>query len=142
MNSGQVCLCLKRIYIHESIYEEFRDALIQHVKTLKVGDGSVHGVTHGPLQNAMQYERVQGFFADIETQKWNVAIGGKIEPSKGYFVSPTIIDNPPDDSRIVVEEPFGTWNMVQHQASILTQLRSYCPNFVVEVARRSHSKGQ
>ena len=108
MNSGQVCLCLKRLYIHESIYEQFREALVQQIKPLKVGNGFEEGVTHGPIQNAMQYERVKGFFADIEKQGQKVAIGGKIDhESKGYFITPTIVDNPSDDSRIVVEEPFG-----------------------------------
>ncbi|KAG7406120.1 putative aldehyde dehydrogenase FUS7 [Fusarium oxysporum f. sp. rapae] len=40
-------------------------------------------------------------------QGWKVATGGKIDPSPGYFITPTVIDRPPDDSRIVVEEPFG-----------------------------------
>jgi hypothetical protein len=108
MNSGQVCLCLKRLYIHESIYEQFRDALVKQASGVKVGNGFDEGVTHGPIQNSMQYERVKGFFAEIEKQGQKVAVGGKNEHgSKGYFITPTIIDNPPDDSRIVVEEPFG-----------------------------------
>jgi acyl-CoA reductase-like NAD-dependent aldehyde dehydrogenase len=113
MNSGQVCLCLKRIYIHESIYSEFREALVRHVKTLKVGDGAEPNVTHGPLQNAMQYERVKGFFADIKKENMKVAIGGTIDPSNGYFVNPTIIDNPADNSRLVVEEPFGKYILLK-----------------------------
>ncbi|KAK2127747.1 Aldehyde/histidinol dehydrogenase [Fusarium oxysporum II5] len=75
LNSGQVCIALKRIYVHESIYEQFRDAMT--------------------------------FFEDIEKQGWKVATGGKIDPSPGYFITPTVIDRPPEDSRIVVEEPFG-----------------------------------
>ncbi|KAH6707919.1 Aldehyde/histidinol dehydrogenase [Leptodontidium sp. MPI-SDFR-AT-0119] len=107
LNSGQTCLCVKRIYVHESIYGKFREALVQHVKTLKTGDGTLEGVSHGPLQNAMQYERVKGFFAEVKAQELKIAIGGEIEPSDGYFITPTIIDNPPEESRIVEEEPFG-----------------------------------
>ena len=84
------------------------DALVKQVSGAKVGNGFDEGVTHGPIQNSMQYERVKGFFAEIETQGQKVAVGGKNEyGSKGYFITPTIVDNPPDDSRIVVEEPFG-----------------------------------
>lgn len=93
--------------MHESIYGKFREALVQHVKTLKTGDGTLEGVSHGPLQNAMQYERVKGFFAEVKAQELKIAIGGEIEPSDGYFITPTIIDNPPEESRIVEEEPFG-----------------------------------
>lgn len=108
MNSGQVCIAIKRIYVHSSIYNEFRDAMVRFTKTLSVGNGLEDGTTHGPLQNSMQYERVQGFFADIEKQKWTTAVGGKNdENAKGYFIQPTIIDNPEDESRIVTEEPFG-----------------------------------
>lgn len=72
-----------------------------------IGDGSQPGISHGPLQNTMQYSRVKTFFDDIEKQGWKVATGGKIEASNGYMIAPTIIDRPPEDSRIVVEEPFG-----------------------------------
>ena len=107
MNSGQVCLCVKRFYVHKSIYEALREALIKVVKTFKVGNGAEEGTTHGPLQNAMQYERVNSFFADVDREKWSVACGGKNDRTDGYFVNPTIIENPPEKSRIVVEEPFG-----------------------------------
>lgn len=109
LNSGQVCLNLKRIYVHDAIYDQFRDAMVRHVRAYALGDGAQPGVTHGPLQNAMQYDRVKTFFDDIERQGWKVAVGGKIEaaPEKGYYIAPTVIDRPPEDSRIVVEEPFG-----------------------------------
>ena len=99
---------MKRIYVHESIYDKFREAMVQQVKGTKVGNGFDEDVTHGPIQNSMQYERVKGFFAEIETQGQKVAVGGKNDyGSKGYFITPTIVDNPPDSSRLVVEEPFG-----------------------------------
>ncbi|KAJ0423055.1 Aldehyde/histidinol dehydrogenase [Aspergillus carlsbadensis] len=55
----------------------------------------------------IQYTRVKTFFDDIKKQGWSAATGGEIEPSSGYFIRPTIIDRPPENSRIVVEEPFG-----------------------------------
>lgn len=106
-NSGQICLALKRIYIQDTIYDKFREAMVKHTKTLSVGNGLENGTTHGPIQNQMQYERVCGFFKDIESQKWKVAAGGVNDNDKGYFINPTIIDNPDENSRIVVEEPFG-----------------------------------
>ncbi|OLN96784.1 putative aldehyde dehydrogenase, partial [Colletotrichum chlorophyti] len=107
LNSGQICLNLKRIYVHESIFDQFKESLVSHVKGYNLGDGSLQGVTHGPLQNSMQFERVKTFFSDIKSQGWEVAVGGEIETSQGYFITPTIIDRPPEKSRIVVEEPFG-----------------------------------
>ncbi|KAJ4152144.1 hypothetical protein NW765_017653 [Fusarium oxysporum] len=107
LNSGQICLNLKRIFVHESIYADFKAAIVKQVKSFTLGDGSKQGVTHGPLQNVAQFERVKTYFNDIEKEGWNVAVGGKIEPLAGYFINPTIIDRPPETSRIVVEEPFG-----------------------------------
>lgn len=55
-----------------------------------------------------RYDRVCGFFKDIEKEGWKVAVGGKNPAdSPGFFIQPTIIDRPKDDSRIVTEEPFG-----------------------------------
>ncbi len=55
----------------------------------------------------MQYNWIKTFFNDIEKENWKVALGGKIDEGPGFFISPTIIDRPPDNSRIVTEEPFG-----------------------------------
>ncbi|EXJ80429.1 aldehyde dehydrogenase (NAD+) [Capronia coronata CBS 617.96] len=107
LNSGQICLAIKRIYVHESIHDEFRDAMVSFTKSLKVGDGAEAGVFLGPVQNSMQYEKVKTFFSDIEKENWAVAVGGKNEEKPGYFITPTIIDKPADNSRIATEEPFG-----------------------------------
>jgi acyl-CoA reductase-like NAD-dependent aldehyde dehydrogenase len=81
--------------------------MVKSVNAYVVGDGSQPATTHGPIQNSMQYARVKTFFDDIEERGWKAVAGGKIEESAGYFIHPTIIDNPPEDSRIVVDEPFG-----------------------------------
>ena len=84
--------------------------MVAYTKTLTVGDGMQEGNFLGPVQNAMQYERVQGFFKDIEKEGQKVAVGGTVpsSDSAGFFIQPTIIDNPKEDSRVVLEEPFGT----------------------------------
>ncbi|KAF2789706.1 aldehyde dehydrogenase [Melanomma pulvis-pyrius CBS 109.77] len=112
LNSGQICIAIKRVYVHSSIYEEFLAEVVKAAKSLLVGDGFEENIFMGPIQNAMQYERVTGFIEDSKKQKWKVAMGGEIAISSnghrtGYFINPTVIDNPPDDSRIVMEEPFG-----------------------------------
>ncbi|GJC83078.1 putative aldehyde dehydrogenase FUS7 [Colletotrichum liriopes] len=108
-NSGQVCVAIKRIYIHEAIYDELVAEMANVVKNLPVGDGQQEGTVLGPVQNQMQFDRVKELLKDIEEQKLKVAAGSTAPASngKGYFITPTIVDNPPDNSRIVVEEPFG-----------------------------------
>jgi acyl-CoA reductase-like NAD-dependent aldehyde dehydrogenase len=80
---------------------------VRCTKALKQGPGTEEGVYLGPVQNAMQYERVKTFFTDIEKDQLTVAVGGEIPDRPGYFIPPTIIDRPAEDSRIVTEEPFG-----------------------------------
>jgi acyl-CoA reductase-like NAD-dependent aldehyde dehydrogenase len=109
LNSGQICMLAKRIYVHEKIYDQFRDAMVEFTKNnIKTGGGFEENITVGPVQNAMQFELVKDMYSQIEKCGWKVALEGKTrETSKGYFIEPAIIDNPPEDSRIVVEEPFG-----------------------------------
>ncbi|KAF2128189.1 aldehyde dehydrogenase [Dothidotthia symphoricarpi CBS 119687] len=107
-NSGQVCVATKRIYIHESIYDEFLKEMVNFTKTLKTGNPDDGDNLLGPVQNEMQYERVKGFFEDSKSKGYKFAAGEPdIAASKGFFIQPTIIDNPPNDSRIIQEEPFG-----------------------------------
>jgi acyl-CoA reductase-like NAD-dependent aldehyde dehydrogenase len=99
----------KRLYIHEDIYEEVRDALADFIaNNIKVGDGTEADTDLGPIQNSMQYDKVKGYFADCHANGYEFAIGGEIDESApGWFVPVSLVDNPPDNSRIVVEEPFG-----------------------------------
>ncbi|ETS73195.1 hypothetical protein PFICI_15140 [Pestalotiopsis fici W106-1] len=107
-NSGQICIAIKRIFIHESVYDDVLKAMVAFVKSLKVGDGHEEGTFLGPINNQQQFERVKNLLEDIEKTQLNIATGTtKNVGEKGYFIQPTIIDNPPEDSRIVVEEPFG-----------------------------------
>jgi len=106
-NSAQFCVAAKRLYIHEDIYDELAEELVAYAKTVKVGDGSHQGTDLGPIQNRMQFEKLQDLFADIRSNGQKVLLGGEIEDGPGFFVPITIVDNPSDDSRIVTEEPFG-----------------------------------
>lgn len=108
LNSGQICLALKRVYVHETIYEQFLAASVAHAKTLKTAEGNQPGTFMGPIQNSMQFERVKSFLEDVKLHGLKVAVGGSGNPeSSGYFIKPTIIDRPLESSRLVVEEPFG-----------------------------------
>jgi acyl-CoA reductase-like NAD-dependent aldehyde dehydrogenase len=109
LNSGQICMLAKRIYVHENIYDQFRDAMVEFTKNnIKTGGGFEENITVGPVQNSMQFELVKDMYSQIEKCGWKTALEGRVrETSKGYFIEPAIIDNPPEDSRIVVEEPFG-----------------------------------
>ena len=102
--------------------------MVKFTKTMKVGDGHEDGVALGPIQNSLQYERVKGFFTEIEEQKQKVVVGGTVEKSKGYFISPTIIDKPDESSRLVREEPFGTSYALTTALEVLTFLLQarYC----------------
>ncbi|OGE56158.1 hypothetical protein PENARI_c003G10123 [Penicillium arizonense] len=105
--SSQICMMIKRLYVHEKIYDEFLDKLVTFVKTLKVGEGTESDVFFGPVQNEMQFKKAKDLFSSITTENLKAALGGSIESSPGYFIHPTIIDNPPELSRVVQEEAFA-----------------------------------
>ncbi|HEX5645319.1 MAG TPA: aldehyde dehydrogenase family protein [Erythrobacter sp.] len=107
-NAGQICVAAKRIYIHEDIYDELAAAIVEYAKTVKVGDGSEQGTGVGPIQNKKQFERVCELIEDAKTNGYKFLVGGDVDPSgTGYYVPITILDNPPEDARIVAEEQFG-----------------------------------
>jgi acyl-CoA reductase-like NAD-dependent aldehyde dehydrogenase len=107
-NSGQWCIAIKRLYVHSSIHKEFVDAFVDFAKEMRVGDGMDPSTDLGPIQNKMQYNKLLDLFADTRERGYNIRLGGTIDESlAGNFVPVTIVDNPPEDSRIVQEEPFG-----------------------------------
>jgi len=105
-NSAQVCVATKRMYVHEDIYDDLRDRLHKIAQREAVGDGTQQGINYGPLQNEPQYKRVTALLEDARKQGLTV-LDGCEAPSEGYFIPLTIVDNPPDDARVVTEEAFG-----------------------------------
>ncbi|GEN99262.1 aldehyde dehydrogenase [Novosphingobium sediminis] len=107
-NAGQICVAAKRIYIHEDIYDELSAAIAEYAKNVKVGDGSEQGTGVGPIQNKKQFDRVCELIKDAKDNGYKFLVGGDVDPSgSGYYVPITILDNPPEDARIVAEEQFG-----------------------------------
>jgi acyl-CoA reductase-like NAD-dependent aldehyde dehydrogenase len=107
-NNAQFCNAAKRIYIHEDVYDAVRDELVAFAKTVTVGDGSLADTQLGPIQNKPQLEKVTEYFDDCKANGYTFALGGEIDTeSDGWFVPVTLVDNPPEDSRLVAEEPFG-----------------------------------
>jgi acyl-CoA reductase-like NAD-dependent aldehyde dehydrogenase len=106
-NSAQFCVAAKRLYIHEDIYDDLAAELVSYAKTVKVGDGLKQGTDLGPIQNRMQFEKLKDLLSDAKTNGCRFLLGGDVSDEPGFFVPVTIVDNPSEDSRVVVEEAFG-----------------------------------
>ncbi|EAQ96657.1 aldehyde dehydrogenase family protein [Congregibacter litoralis] len=106
MNCGQVCLAIKRIYVPERLYEKLVAGLSALAAAVKVGNGLEEGVQIGPLQNAMQYQKVREYLADAR-QHGEVVAGGEVPEGPGFFITPAIVSGLADGHRLVDEEQFG-----------------------------------
>ena len=106
-NSAQFCVAAKRVYIHKDIYDHMSKALTEYASSIKIGDGSEQGTDLGPIQNKMQFEKLKDLLADARSNNLNFFLGGDIPDGIGYFVPITLVDNPPEESRVVTEEAFG-----------------------------------
>lgn len=107
-NNAQFCNSIKRLYIHEDVYDAVRDELAEFARGIRVGNGADEGTDIGPIQNLPQYEKVIDFFDDCASNGHTFALGGSVDRgAEGWFIPITLVDDPPEDSRIVTEEPFG-----------------------------------
>lgn len=107
LNMGQTCAALKRLYIHESQYEAFADALMHIAARQVVGDGLDAGVTFGPVQNLEQLELVEALVDDARANGARVLCGGARLDHPGFFYPPTLVADVTDGHRLVDEEQFG-----------------------------------
>jgi len=105
-NNGQVCIAMKRLYVHESIYDEMCAELAKIADAAIVGDGLKQGTQLGPLQNKMQFEKVKELI-DEARKDGKVIAGGTLPEQSGYFIRPTIVRDITDGARLVDEEQFG-----------------------------------
>ena len=106
-NSAQICAAIKRLYVHEQIYDDLRERLIAMARDAALGDGSEQGTMFGPIQNLRQYQRVRGLLDEARESGLTLFQGRQGPAGDGYFVPLTIVDNPPEDAPVVTEEAFG-----------------------------------
>lgn len=107
INSGQTCVAIKRVYAHESIYEDLVQALGAMAQASKVGPGSDPQSQLGPIQNKLQYQRVLNVLESVKQGSGRIVAGGEPLPGKGYFLAPTVVADVEEGSVLVDEETFG-----------------------------------
>lgn len=109
-NSGQTCISTNRIYVEESIVEEFGKRLAERTSQLKIGNGMDHNVAIGPLINEGSLEKVADQVKDAREHNGTVLCGGNsvtVGNGKGYFYEPTVIQYANENMKIATEETFG-----------------------------------
>ena len=111
MTMGQVCMAIKRLYVHESRFDEVVDGFSAVLSRQVVGDGTQEGVTMGPVNNKEQYDIVGGFLAEARNAGADVRELGsardEAEFDEGYFFKPTLVVKPEPGLKIVKDEQFG-----------------------------------
>ena len=111
-NSGQVCLCGSRILVADEVYDEFVDLLVAEVKNMTVGNPKLANTDIGSVISQDHKEKVLSYIELALNDNGRILTGGEPlslpEPNAtGAFISPTLIDEIPIDSRCATEEIFG-----------------------------------
>lgn len=106
-NAGQVCVSPTRFYVHETVQEQFLERFTANIAKVKVGNGLDVDSQMGPLVNARRLEAIDGFVQEARSNGSKIMCGGERIGNRGHFYAPTVVFNPPEDSRLMTEEPFG-----------------------------------
>jgi acyl-CoA reductase-like NAD-dependent aldehyde dehydrogenase len=108
INTGQTCAALKRLYVHESVYDDVVDALADLASTMPMGIGLEDGNVLGPLQNQSQFDIVKGLVDDARGRGARIVTGGEPATDLGpLFYRATVVADIKDGARLVDEEQFG-----------------------------------
>lgn len=102
--SGQVCISVQRIYVHDSILDNFLDMFISHVKKLKIGDPCSEDTDIGPMINEEAAKRVEAWIKEAEKQGAKLLIGGR---RQGNMLEPTVITEVKQDMKVMCLEVFA-----------------------------------
>lgn len=106
-NAGQTCVCANRIYLQDSIKDQFLSIYLKKVAQLSVGDGLKEGVDIGPLINQGALQKVTALLQDALDKGAKLLAGGDINEASPLTMNPTVISDISDDMDIAHEEIFG-----------------------------------
>jgi succinate-semialdehyde dehydrogenase / glutarate-semialdehyde dehydrogenase len=106
-NSGQSCICAKRMIVHADIYEAFLERFVAGMAALKIGDPTDPATEMGPLSSDEQRQSVLEQMTKMKAAGGRVLNGGEALPGKGAFMSAGVVVDLPPDSEVAKEEVFG-----------------------------------
>ena len=111
-NQGEICLCGSRILVERPIYEKFRDAYVEKISRLKVGDPTDPETRVGAIVSEAHKDKILSYIALAQEEGGRILCGGKavrIEGrcANGWFIQPTVIEGPDQGCRTNQEEIFG-----------------------------------
>lgn len=107
INGGQTCAAMKRLYVHDDIYDAVCDALVQLAHTIPMGNGENPDNLLGPIQNEMQFNIVKRLVDAAVDSGARILSGGSAPQQPGYFYPITLLADATEDMAIVTEEQFG-----------------------------------
>ena len=111
LNSGQTCAALKRLYVHDDVYEDLCEELVRFARKMPMGIGTDESVMLGPVQNLRQYKIVNRLVEEAKEAGGRVLLGANPQTSdtkkKGFFYPVTLIADVSDGIRLVDNEQFG-----------------------------------
>ncbi|SNT08741.1 NAD-dependent succinate-semialdehyde dehydrogenase [Rhodococcoides kyotonense] len=106
-NGGEACTAANRLYVADTVREEFTAKLTERIAALTVGPGHADGTDIGPLVNAKQLATVTALVDDAVAKGARVRTGGSAQGGAGFFFTPTVLDDVPADARLLRDEIFG-----------------------------------
>lgn len=116
-NSGQICLCGSRILVEQSMYAEFREALVERALALRVGDPMDSDTRMGPLVSQAHFDKVVSALQRARGEGGRILCGGHALERPGWFVAPTVIEGLGPDAATNRDEIFGPVVTLQSFAS-------------------------
>jgi acyl-CoA reductase-like NAD-dependent aldehyde dehydrogenase len=102
--AGQICISVQRVYVHEAVYAQFKEALTQEIQTFVVGDPLAEETDIGPMISVEAAERAAGWLQDAVQQGARIVVGGTHE---GPWFQPTVIENVTPEMFVVCKEIFA-----------------------------------
>jgi aldehyde dehydrogenase (NAD+) len=106
-SAGQKCTASRRLIVHESVYDAFREKLLARVAAAKIGDPSDPATEVGPVVNEGPLEEILAAIERGKAEGGTVAAGGGRADDEGYLIAPTVFENVADDAFLACEEVFG-----------------------------------
>jgi alpha-ketoglutaric semialdehyde dehydrogenase len=106
-SAGQKCTATRRIFVQESVYDEFRRRLLERIDRGKVGDPADPEVEVGPLVHERAMEQILAAVKQAQAEGGTVLAGGERVDDHGYVIAPTLFEDVRDDAMLSCEEVFG-----------------------------------